>query len=84
MYCVWLSSVKATSNIYLLNAIISPSLPLLMILWVMKQEEEARGLSPAHPWSAGPGLGVSFQAGLSSRCLVLRTFTSVSSGWWRS
>ena len=53
MYCVWLSSVKATSNIYLLNAIISPSLPLLVILWVMKQEDEVRGLSPAHPWSAG-------------------------------
>ena len=53
MYCVWLSSVKATSNLYLLNAIISPSLPLLVILWVMKQEHEARGLSPAHPWSAG-------------------------------
>ena len=64
MYCVWLSRVKAIFNIYLLNAVISPSLPLLVILWVMKGEDEAGGLSPAHPWSAGCWVGSLLPGGL--------------------
>ena len=64
MYCVWLSKVKAIFNIYLLNAIISPSLPLLLILWVMKEEDKAGRLSPTHPWSAGCWVGSLLPGGL--------------------
>lgn len=53
-----------------------PSLPLLVILWITKQEDEARALSPTRPWSAGRWL----RSLLPGRLALMDLLLLVSSG----